>query len=164
MPGSPVLSFLEPVELKSAVYEYQVDQITESDTDIPIMAINAAIEEVKSYLAPGDQVQFRDGRKRYDVAAIFSASGAGRNPLVLELTKSIAVYYLMRLANVDIIAEEIRKRYDRAIDWLEKVSATGKYDGKVPLNANLPVLPDIPAESDDSLPFRSGSREKFLHE
>jgi hypothetical protein len=156
--------FVEVEELKSALYTYQLDQITESDTDIPVMAIKAAIKEVKSYLAPGSQAEFKDGRKRYDVDAIFSATGDDRDPLVLELTKSVTVYWVTRLANVDIIQEDIIKRYDRAIDWLEKVSATGKYDGKVPLNADLPVLPDPDPETDKSLPFRSGSREKFTHE
>ena len=164
MPEPPVLQWIEVGELKSALEDYQIDQISEGDTSISLMAINAAVKEVKSYLAPGDQSQFRDGRKRYDVATIFGTTGFSRDPLVLELTKSIAVYYLTRRANVDIMAEEIRRRYDRAIDWLEKVSATGKYAGKPPLNADLPVLPDLDPEAEDSLPFRNGSREKFSHE
>jgi hypothetical protein len=164
MPGPPVLLFLEVAELKSAIYTYQLDQITESDSSITIMAINTAVEEIKSYLNPGEQVKFRDGRKRYNVYAIFSATGSNRNPLILELAKSIAVFYITRLSNVDVVHEDIIKRYDRAIDWLEKVSATGKYADKEPLNANLPVL-DSPAEdSDRSLPFRFGSRDKFSHE
>jgi len=156
--------FIEVEELKSAIYHYQLDQITEGDAEIPVMAINAAIQEVKSYLSPGGQVEFKDGRKRYDVATIFSATGNDRDPLLLELTKSVAVYWATRLANVDIIQEDIIKRYDRAIDWLEKVSATGKYDGKVPLNADLPVLPNPDIEAEESLPFRFGSRDKFTYE
>lgn len=156
--------YLQTTELKSAIYAYQLSQITESDEDIPLMAIEAAIKEVKSYLSPGGQVEFKDGRKRYDVEAIFSATGADRDPLILELVKSIAVYWITRLANVDVIHEDIIKRYDRAIAWLEKVTATGKYAGQVPLNADLPVLPDPDPETDDSLPFRFGSREKFNHE
>ena len=158
------MSFITTAELKSAIYSYQLDEITENDADIPVMAIDAAVEEMKSYLAPGDQSQYRDGRKRYDVAAIFGATGADRNALVLELCKSMAVYYACRLANVDIIQEQVKERYDRAIEWLEKVSATGKYKDSPPLNANLPVLAALDPEADASLPFRFGSRDKFSHE
>jgi phage gp36-like protein len=75
----------------------------------------------------------------------------------------MAVYYICRLANVDIIHEQVKQRYDRAIDWLEKVSATGKYNGSTPINADLPTL-ESDSTSELSLPFRSGSREKFNHE
>ncbi len=156
--------FITTEELKSAIYSYQLNEITEGDEDIPVMAIDAAVEEMKSYLSPGDQAQYRDGRKRYDVEAIFTAAGTARNALVMELCKSMAVYYACRLANVDILQEDITKRYDRAIDWLEKVSATGKYADKAPLNASLPVVDPVDIEDDSSLAFRSGSREKFNHE
>jgi len=156
--------FIEPEELKSVIYEYQLSQITEEDETLPVMAIDAAVEEMKSYLTPGATKNYQDGRKRYDVDTIFSATGADRNPLILALCKSIAVYYIIQLSNVDIIEEKVRTRYERAIEWLEKVSATGKYFGQVPLNATLPVLADVDAETDASLPFRSGSREKFSHE
>lgn len=155
--------FITTEELSSAIYAYQLEQITEGNADIPPMAIGAAIEEMKSYLEPNSQTHYRDGRKRYDISAIFNAEEEARNPLILELCKSMAVYYICRLANVDIIHEQVKQRYDRAIDWLEKVSATGKYAGQTPISANLPVLESDP-ESDTSLPFRSGSREKFNHE
>lgn len=155
--------FLEQSELKSALYEYQLSEITESDPDIVAMAIAAAVEEMKSYLSPNNQGRWNDGRTRYDTAAIFTASGAERNPLILELCKSMAVYYICRLSNVDIIEEKLQKRYDRAIDWLEKVSGTGKSAGAPALTPDLPVLV-IDPESENALMLRSGSREKFNHE
>ncbi len=155
--------FLEQSELKSALYDYQLSEITESDPDIVVMAISAAVEEIKSYLSPNNQARWNDGRIRYDIVGIFAATGTGRNPLILELCKSMAVYYICRLSNVDIIEEKLQKRYDRAIDWLEKVSGTGKSAGAPALNPELPVL-IIDPESDDALSFRFGSREKFNHE
>ena len=155
--------FISIEELSSAIYNYQLEQITEGNSDIVQMAINAAIEEMKSYLSPNLQSQYRDGRKRYDVEAIFNAEDNDRNALILELAKSIAVYYICRLANVDIIHEQVKQRYDRAIDWLEKVSGTGKYNNSAPINANLPTL-NTDKNNESSLPFRSGSREKFNHE
>ena len=155
--------FLIPEELSSAIYEYQLDQITESNDDIVQLAIDAAIEEMKSYLNPSAQIRWKDGRPRYDIAAIFSAEGTNRNKLILELCKSIAIYYICRLSNVDIIHERIKERYDRAIDWLEKVSGVGKYADGPSLSPDLPLL-TIDPESEQASPFRFGSREKFNHE
>lgn len=160
--------FLEPAELKSAIYAYQLNEIVEitedddSNLDIVVMAIDAAIEEIKSYLRPNDQPRWNDGRRRYDVVAIFSATGTGRNPLILEFAKSIAVWYVCRLSNVDIIHEKVKERYDRAIDWLEKVSGTGKYAGAPAISPDLPVV--TLEETDENVPFRFGSRQKFNHE
>ena len=160
--------FLEPAELKSVIYEYQLNEIVEiteddgTNEDIVQMAIDAAVEEMKSYLTPNAQSHWLDGRRRYDIAAIFAATGTGRNALILELCKSIAVYYVCRLSNVDIIEEKVKERYDRAIEWLEKVAGVGKYAGAPAINPDLPILP-LPDTTDD-VPFRHGSREKFNHE
>lgn len=156
--------FLTADELRSVAYSYQLEEITEDDNTILTMAINSAVEQVKSYLSPPDMKRFTDGRPRYDVAAIFSAAGDLRNPLLLELTKSLAIYYILRLANVDIINQKVQDGYDRAIDYLEKVAAVGKYVDSPPLRLDLPLLPSPDPESDASMPFRFGSREKFNHD
>lgn len=155
--------FIQPSELSSAIYEYQLNEITESDEDIVVLAIQAAIEEMKSYLNPSSQKRWKDGRPRYDVAAIFSKEGSSRNTLILELCKSIAVWYICRLASVDIIHDKIKERYDRAIDWLEKVSGVGKYADSPALAPDLPTLAVDP-EADSTKPFRFGSRDKFNHD
>lgn len=156
--------FLEVEELKSVLYEYQLNEITEESPDIAEMAINAAVEEMKSYLSPTGQARWRDGRPRYDVAAIFGAIATNRNALILELCKSIALYYVCRLANVDIIQERVQNRYDRAVEWLEKVSGVGKYANAPGIAPDLPLL-IAPAENDEvAQAFRFGSREKFNHE
>jgi len=149
--------FLDAEELKSVAYDYQLNEIIEEDESILHMAIDAAVEEMKSYLSPN-----KDSLVRYDVTVIFAATGTDRNPLILELCKSIALWYICRLSNVDIILEKVKDRYDRAIDWLEKVSGTGKSSGSSSISPGLPVLPD--PDSNGTLPFRSGSREKFNHE
>jgi phage gp36-like protein len=156
--------FLTTEEMKSVAYDYQLDQITETSPDIVEMAINAAVEEMKSYLSPTGQIRWRDGRPRYDVAAIFGKTGSDRNALILELCKSIALYYVCRLANVDIIQERVKERYDRAVDWLEKVAGVGKYANAPGIAPDLPVLAPAADTDDTGKPFRSGSREKFNHE
>ena len=41
--------FISAEEMKSVLYEYQVDEITEENDDIVTEGIEAAISEVKSY-------------------------------------------------------------------------------------------------------------------
>lgn len=152
--------FLEIEELKSVIYAYQIEQITEADDDIVYMAISAAEDEVKSYLRPNNKREWLDGRLRYDVDKVFAATGMDRNALLLEYTKNIAVWYICRLCNVDMIYEQLKDRYDRAIDWLKKVN-------KGDITLNLPTIqePTPPDDGDDSTkPFRMGSRRKFNHE
>lgn len=154
--------FLQKEELRSTVYAYQLDQITEEDDSIIDMGINAAIEEVKSYLTPNNKKDWRDGRPRYDATAIFAATGITRNALILELTKTIAEWWIIRLCNADIIHERVKERYDRAIDYFKQIAS-----GKVTIAA----LPLLPANNNDgvtttttALPFRMGGRAKFTHE
>lgn len=144
--------FVEKADLKSHIYGYQVDEITGSDDDIVTMACSAAEDELRSYLmARGKEIE-----RQYDADAILSATGAARNALLLQLCKSIAVYHLIQLCNVDILYEQAKERYDRAVAWLR-----GLRKGDTTLN--LPTVnPD--ATTDDSLPWRMGSRAKFAHE
>jgi phage gp36-like protein len=151
--------FIEVEELKSAIYQYQVLQITESDNDITLMAIAAAEEELRSYLEANNQVRFKDGRPLMDLSAILQATGANRNALLLTHCKTIAVWHLLQLSNPDIIYEHAKERYDRAVEWLKDLG-TGK--------VNLSSLPTVNADDNSSinnaLPFRMGSRKKFRHE
>lgn len=132
--------FLTQEELKSVAYHYQLDQIVDSDTTILQMAIDAAIEEIRGYLS-----------SRYDTRAIFAVTGESRNPLVLELTKDIALWYIIRLSNVDIIYDSVKERYDRAVKWLDRVAAGT-------------ITPDLPAATDENgeyvQPMRYGSMPK----
>jgi phage gp36-like protein len=133
--------FLQTEELKSALYHYQAAEIAENDSDMLLWNIDAAVSEVKSYL-----------RTRYDTDRIFTAEGSDRNALVLELTKNIAVWYIIRLSSVDIIYQQAEKRYTSAIDWLTKAAAGD-------------IAPDLPAAVDEkgdvATKFRFGSLEKF---
>ncbi|HMP93208.1 MAG TPA: DUF1320 family protein, partial [Phnomibacter sp.] len=91
---------------------------------------------------------------------ILAATGTQRNALLLEQGKTIALWYLIRLCNVDMLYEHARERYDRAIAWLDKL-ATGQ------VTLNLPLLQPgggIGDEDSGSLPFRMGGRKKWHHE
>lgn len=146
--------FLTKDEMKSAIYLYQIDQITELDDDIITIAIGAAEDQAQSYLRPGNKKEWMDGRPLYDVTAIFHQTGDDRNALLLEMIKNIAVWYLIRLCNVDMIYDQVKDRYDRAIAWLQDVMT-----GNVILD-----LPLIDESASDKEPFRFGSRKKFNYE
>lgn len=148
--------FLTIDEMRSVIYHYQMDEITETDNSIVAMAIDSAVSEMKSYLNPNNQKQWDDGRPLYDVDEIFNATGIDRDALILELCKDIACYRVCRLSNVDMIYDHVKERYQSAIDWLTKV-ANGV------TNPNLPIIPDGGTGS-TKLPFRYGSRPKFHHE
>ena len=151
--------FVSIEELKSVMYGYQMGEITENDEDIVIQSIESAIEEIQSYLAPNNKKEFDDGRPLYDVDKIFSATGKERNALIVRFCLSIAAWYICELSNVDIIHEQVKERYDRAISWLKSVV-------KGDANPRVPTLSgDNEGEAGSSKkPFRYGSRPKFNHE
>lgn len=158
--------FIEIEELRSVMYSYQMDEITEADKSIVLMAINSAVDEMKGYLNPSNQKQWQDGRPQYDVEKIFGATGDDRNALILELCKDIACWRVCRLSNVDMIYQHVKDRYDLAIDWLEKVAGIGKYKDSPTITPGLPTIPNEGGEEGSTAkkPFRYGSRQKFNHE
>lgn len=127
--------------------EYQLDQIASSETTVR-MAILAAIDEAKSYL-----------NAKYDCEAIFAATAEKRHATLLEHCKNLAVWYLVRRANADLIFEQVSEYHKAAIDWFEKVAGL-KSDSK-------PLAPDLPLRKAEDggvkLTARMGSHRKFSH-
>lgn len=150
--------FLQKEDLKNNIYNYQVDQITEGDDTIVMQGLAAAEEECRSYLESNIyQKENQDGRLIYDVATIFEATETNRNPLILQHCITIAKYHIIQLSNVDILYEQAKDRYDRAIDWLTKLAK-----GQITLKS-LPTL-EISEEDENLKAFSFGSRKKFNHE
>jgi len=147
--------FLTKEDMPSTIYGYQLEQITEGDDDIIDIAMAAAEEEVRSYLSGNNKKQWQDGRLQYDVDAILSETGAARNALILKHATTIAKWWVVELCNADVIYEQTKERYDRAVDWLNKLAK-----GEV----NLSSLPQIDTELSAKEPFSFGSRKKFNHE
>lgn len=154
--------FIQPEDLGTTIYNYQIDQITESDESLVIQAILSAESELRGYLASNNKREWRDGRLKYDLEAIFSASGDDRNPLLVRHCVTIAKWYVVDLCNADVIYEHAKERYDRAVSWLVKLAK-----GDVTLDT-LPIITDegsgTDTGTDDTSPFIYGSREKFTHE
>lgn len=138
--------YIEITELKSAIYEYTLGKIT-TDEVVIRQAILAAIQEATSYL-----------NGRYDTVKIFNAQNEERNVILLEHCKSIAVWYIIRLGNAQLVFDKAKIYYDNAIDWLEKVAgihASGKN-----------ISPDLPLKTEDGKvksQIRMGSNKKFKH-
>ena len=143
--------FITKEELQTAIYEYQLADITGMDVDdIAVWhAVAAAVSEASRYL-----------NAKYDIRAIFSAEGDDRHPLLVEHVKSIAVWYIIKRANTDIIFDRAKEYYKAAIDWLKLVAGVGTDDETI-----APDLPLRRTEGEEggsvATPFRFGSHPKF---
>lgn len=154
--------FILKEDLGTALYSYQIEEITEGNDDIVLQAIAAAETEVKSYLTANNKREWRDGRLRYDAKKIFGQRGAERNALLVSHTATIAKWYIVELCNADYIYQHAKDRYDRAVAWLKQLAK-----GEINLE-DLPLLEigEQGANSPTNIkePFIFGSREKFNHE
>lgn len=135
--------FLTPSELTNNLYGHVIDNITQNDPQVSEQAISAAIGEMKSYLAA------------YDADTIFSATGSARNPLILENTKVMAIWNILKLSSAETLYDTWRERYDRVVDFMTKVA-----EGK--------ITPDLPvrtgSDGEISIRMRMGSNPKFTHD
>lgn len=91
-----------------------VEKAARGDDNILEIVENQAISEMKSYLSG-----------RYDVEAIFSATGEDRHDLVLMFAKDIAIYHLCSIRE-GLMTQTRVDRYERAVKWLTDVR-----DGKL---------------------------------
>lgn len=156
------MAFLTKEELKSVIRQNKVTHISDSDDTIVQMAINAGVTEVSSRITPNNKKSWSDGRLKYDVEAIFKAEGNDRNPLILELTKVVALWWLIMRCNAGVHYEVIRDRYEAAIEYLKDLASGEAND------ATLPLI-EQPTDEDgnpisEAKPFVMGSRKKFNHE
>lgn len=114
--------------IEESDYEVQVRQEIMSILDPSAansaieMAERMAIDQIKSYLSG-----------RYDVEAIFSATGEKRNHFLLMIAIDIALYHLWSKRAPRKIPELRAQRYQYAIDWLKAV-------GEGTMTTDLPQL------------------------
>lgn len=138
--------FITKQELCSAISDYQLAHLQFSDAQIN-KAILAAVGEATAYL-----------NSKYDCTTIFNAQGDDRNAVVLEKCVSIAVWYLIRTSNADIIYERARDYYTQAIDWFKLVAGVD--------SSGRTIAPDLPVrktEGEITGKMRFGSARKFSH-
>lgn len=134
--------FLDIKEMDTVIAEYKVEEITDYDETILQRCILAAVKRVRRFLSG-----------RYDVDRIFSAEGDERDAELLEICKNVALWFLIRRCNVDILYGRVKETYDRDMEYLKELR-----DGGIPS--------DLPPREEDGKPigvFRSGSHRKFTH-
>ncbi|MBN8834580.1 MAG: hypothetical protein ABS68_00195 [Niastella sp. SCN 39-18] len=115
------MPYLTASEISSHLYGEVVKEIERDPTTTAQLdfAIDAAIEEARGYLTA------------YDTTAIFNATGANRNPILLLYVKDIAVWHYIQLSNPGVEMELRLKRYERATEWLSEVQR-GKNNPNLP--------------------------------
>jgi uncharacterized protein DUF1320 len=115
------MAFLTKEELKTKSHIEIIDAITRGDDAIVEMIISESITFMKGYLTA-----------RYDVNAVFAASGNNRDQVVLKMLKAIVIYEIYSSHNPQMMTQVVKDNNDRAIKWLEKVQ-------KASINPSLPI-------------------------
>ena len=131
--------FLSESDYASVIEASKLSLLQQNDPAIRQRAEGYAMEEIASYLRP-----------RYDVTAIFAASGTARNPLIVMYAIDIALYTMSSWLPAKMGSELRKERYDRAISFLVDV-ARGR---------TIPDLPTVTSGTgavDAENPVRYGS-------
>lgn len=132
--------FLQQIEIGTHLYGEVVSEISRLNTEHLNDALKAAEAEAKGYLTA------------YDIPAVFTAVGDDRNAILVLFVKDITVWHYIQLANPAVDMELRLKRYERAIEWLEKVQS-GKINPGLPYPAVAP-----PAEPNNYIKWGSNTK------
>lgn len=140
------MSFLTTADYGLQIRQELRDLVTDGDETLLTAAAWAAQVEMESYL-----------RGRFDVAAIFTATGGDRNPQIVMYLVDMALYHLHSRQNPRNVPQIRQDRYDQVLSWLRMVR-------KGELSADLPqepaTNPDGTPDADSILP-RGGSLPKL---
>lgn len=134
--------FISTEDYKVVIGGSSLDVVTQADTANRQKAEKEAIEEISGYLRP-----------KYDVGAIFSATGRDRNDYLVMITCDVALYHLFTSINAKMGIDIRKERYERAIKWLEGVQ-------KGTIVPDLPIAVDEHGEPANPLHFGSEKRHK----
>lgn len=108
-----------------------LDIICQSSDEIRQQAERVAMEEIAGYV-----------RSRYDIDSAFAQSDIARNPLLVQLTVCIALWWLGQWLPGMMGADMRQDLYDNAISRLKDIQA-GKF---------TPDFPEYPLSSSPSSP------------
>lgn len=133
--------FVTVEELKTHLYNAQIEVISGDDESIPLAAIDTAVAEARGYLA------------RYDRDVIFKTEGKERNAFLVSIIKDMAVFHYLKLCNYAADLEFRTFLYERAIDWLKQVQ-------KGQVVPDLPFLDEDEDGNPDQEDFLWGSNPK----
>ena len=102
--------FLQTEDYSVVTSPEDLTVITQSSEETRQRAEKIATEEIAGYV-----------RSRYDIDAAFAAEGDGRNPLLVQLTVSIALYYLGMWLPQFMGNDTRQTLYDNAISRLKDI-------------------------------------------
>ena len=123
------MAFLTKEELKTVSDINIVDIITNLDDTIVTDIISESIDIMKGFLS-----------RFYDIDAIFAATGTNRKLSVVKRLKDIVIYEIYERHTRDT-NDVAARRYNEAMDWLEK-SYTGELGDRT-----LPTKPTIETDT-----------------
>lgn len=133
--------FVEIKDYDASVHREILDALVRDDETLVEICEDRAIAEMRGYLS-----------KRYDCNAIFSATGDGRNQLILMMVIDIAVYHIFCIHNPQKLSQVRKDRYERAVEWMKAVAAEEvSIDG-------APLLPEEDRAKKSALMFKSNHK------
>lgn len=133
--------FIQLSDYDASIHREILDALTRDDNAVVEICEDRAVAQARSYLA-----------RRYDCDALFSASGDGRNQLLLMMVIDMAVYHIFCIHNPQKLSQVRKDRYERAMEWLKAVA-----DENISIDG-APLLPE--EERRRSSAFRIASNPK----
>lgn len=123
-------NFIDTTDYDASIHREILDSLLRKDSDgydpqIIEICEDRAVSEMRGYM-----------NKTYDCDTIFSATGAGRHPLILMFAIDITIYHIFCQHNPYKMSKIRQDRYDRAVEWLKGVAK-----GDITIDG-APRLPD----------------------
>jgi phage gp36-like protein len=132
-------NFINMRDYDARIHREILDALVRNDETVIEIIEDQSIALMRSYL-----------NTRYDCDAIFSAADSDRNGLILMMSLDITVYNIFCVHNPQKISQVTKDRYDRALEWLRRVSRG---------EASIDGAPLLPAGHGNS-PFLTISNRK----
>ena len=136
------MPFIAKADFPQSVHDDILNALTKGDDSKITRNCESTIDEMKAYL-----------NGRYDVDAIFDATGNDRNRFLLRIALSITLYFIYKIHNPRKLPEEIQTDYEKAMSDLEKIR-----DGELnPVGLPAPPTDQPEANSGNNDPVQWGS-------
>ena len=137
-------SFIAKDDYKYQIRTYRLDQILEAADEDEELILDSAENEAVSILKDSLAT-------RYDVNAIFAASGNDRHKTILRWAKVLVIYFIYERIPDEMVPERVVKNYNYVLERLEAIEAG---------NANVDGLP-LQTEADENGETQTITRRRW---
>lgn len=110
------MSFITRADLLTYILDDELTEITRSNTAVVTAAMDAATAEARMYLFD-----------TFDADTIFSATGASRNALLVQLVSDMAIWKTVASCYAGQDRSDRLERYEQAVKWLKAAAKTEIY-------------------------------------